>query len=292
MSRLLTVTEAADHFKVSTATIRRWIRSGRVSSQLTLGPFGEQWMIDSESLRERERSSESALAAGPRASHAAGDNPMFIAVDQLVAQGDSQSLLLEAENALKEAWRAREAAETLLAETRSRAEADLSELRTRADAEKSELQAQFDLRLAELTAQVRQVPPDVVALRCDLEGSERKRAELQRDLRRAQAVQNEAWQESRHALQALGDLYSRLEGLQLELGHLRSESECLRRTLAARLGVEWTEHDLLSLFMRWDVESLQPNVDRSQPKAGRGVKSWADARGPHAATPSEMAVGE
>ena len=55
MSKMLSVNEAAEHFKVSTATIRRWIRSGRVRSQLTLGPFGEQWMIEPDGLVTEDR---------------------------------------------------------------------------------------------------------------------------------------------------------------------------------------------------------------------------------------------
>jgi hypothetical protein len=262
---LLTVTEAADHFKVSTATIRRWIRSGRVSSQLTLGPFGEQWMIDSESLRDRDGSAEHEPQRR-EVVPAAGGTSAFVPVDQLIRHNDSDSLLQEAESALKEAWQAREAAEKRLAEQQARSAAEIAELRS----------------------QLAQPLPDLVALRSDLEGSERQRLQLERELKTAHAEHKEAWDQARSALQALGEAYARLEVQDTELVRQRSELECLRRAFAQRLGLDWTEHDVLSLFVRWELLHQQPQ----QPRPGRTLKSWSDARSGTAGTQPEQAAGE
>lgn len=264
MPALLTVTEAADHFKVSTATIRRWIRSGRVSSQLTLGPFGEQWMIDSESLRERDVSAEREPQRRDVAS--VGCSSPFVPVDQLIRNNDSESLLREAESALKEAWQAREAAEKRLAEQQAASAAEVAELRS----------------------QLAQPLPDLVALRSDLEGSERKRLQLEQQLKSAHAEHDDAWEQARSALQALGEAYGRLEVQATELLRLRSESECLRRALAQRLGLDWTEHDVLSLFLRWELLQQQHSL---QSKPARTIKYWSEAR---ASPPgqAEQAAGE
>jgi hypothetical protein len=203
MSKMLNVAEAAEHFKVSTATIRRWIRSGRVRSQLTLGPFGEQWMIDPDGLATEVR------AQGP-----------YVPVDQLMEKPDQsvdQGLLREAQEALQEAWEAKESAERELAELRNQ----------RGDT-------------------------DVLSLRGDLEGSERLRARLQQELDDLRQGERQAWEETRTALKALGRAYEEVERLGRLLQQLETESECLRRNLAQRLGLDWREHSLLQLFLRWD----------------------------------------
>ena len=220
MSSMMTIPEAAEHFKVSTATIRRWIRSGRVQSQMTLGPFGEQWMVEPEGPVALERAT-----AG------------YIAVDQLVDksrveiekpspapaaehQGQAQpqvDLIKEAEQALQEAWQAKE-----------QAEAELQQLRDSASS------------------------PDLVSMRCDLEGSERQRAYLQQQVVQLQQSQEQAWQETRTALQALRQAYQDIEELSRRVHTMERESECFRRTLAQRLGLDWREHDTLQLFLRWE----------------------------------------
>ena len=203
MSKLLSVTEAAEHYKVSTATIRRWIRSGRVRSQLTLGPFGEQWMIEPGELAAEERTH------GP-----------YVPVEQLLEKPDhpvDQALLREAQEALQEAWDAKEKAEKELAELRNK----------RADT-------------------------DLLSLRGDLEGVERARLRVQQELDQARAGENQAWQETRAALRALNGAYEEMEHLGRQVQQLQTESECLRRNLAQRLGLDWREHTLLQLFLRWD----------------------------------------
>ena len=191
MGKMLTVTEAAEFFKVSTATIRRWIRSGRVGSQLTLGPFGEQWMIDSDQTSPKnERSDQS-----------------YIPVEQLTQatpEGDPD-LLKEAEQALQEAWQARLQAEQELADFKARA------------------QSTQDL-------------PDLLSLRCDLEGSERQRIRLQAEVGQLEQERDQAWQETRTALAALHKSYQDLEELGKRTRSLETESECLRRALGQQIG--------------------------------------------------------
>jgi excisionase family DNA binding protein len=218
MSKMLTIPEAAEHFKVSTATVRRWIRSGRVRSQMTLGPFGEQWMVEPDGLVQDDRS-----AAG------------YIAVEQLVDRSQASptpdkppdhALLREAEQALQEAWQAKE-----------RVEKELEQLRQAPPAQ-----------------------PDVLALRCDLEGSERQRAWLQRQLSELQQSEQQAWQDTRTALQALSQAYQDIEELSKRTRALERESECFRRTLAQRLGLDWREHDTLQLFLRWESSEDFPSA--------------------------------
>ncbi|MBS2034359.1 helix-turn-helix domain-containing protein [bacterium] len=203
MSKMLNVTEAAEHYKVSTATIRRWIRSGRVRSQLTLGPFGEQWMIDPDGLVVDDR------AQGP-----------YLPVEQLMEKpdhGGDQALLKEAQEALQQAWEAKE-----------KAEQELDSLRNQC----------FD--------------SDVFSLRVDLEGSESARARLAQELEVLRGSERQAWEETRTALRALGSAYQESERLGRLVQQLETESDCLRRNLAQRLGLEWREHSLLQLFLRWD----------------------------------------
>lgn len=231
MGKMLTVTEAAEHFKVSTATIRRWIRSGRVRSQLTLGPFGEQWMIDSDQNSPKNERSDQG----------------YIAVDQLTQapQEDDQNLLKEAEQALEQAWQAK-------------------------------LQAEQEL--ADFKAQVPS-SPDVLSLRCDLEGSERQRLRLETELRLLQQERDMAWQETRTALAALKKSYQDFEELGKRCRAIETESDCLRRALGQRVGLDWQEFSLAQLFLRW--EALQePALGTPSPwvTSSHETPSWSNYR--------------
>jgi len=241
MSKMLSVTEAADHFKVSTATIRRWIRSGRVRSQLTLGPFGEQWMIEPDGLVVEDR------AQGP-----------YVPVEQLMEkpdlvptlkstqadQGVDQGLLREAQEALEEAWQAKE-----------RAEQELQELRKHSD---------------------------LSALRLDLEGSERQRMRLQLEVAQLRQSEQQAWEETRTALRALRGAYEDTEKLSRKLHGLETESECFRRSLAQRLGLDWRDYSVLELFLRWDsMSDFTSSSERTD---------WGQLRRRHPVT-EEMEVG-
>lgn len=239
---MLSVTEAAEHFKVSTATIRRWIRSGRVRSQLTLGPFGEQWMIEPDGQVMEDR------AQG-----------VYVPVEQLmerpdmaptvkptqVDQGVDQALLKEAQEALQEAWEAKE-----------KAEQELKDLRKHSD---------------------------LTALRLDLEGSERQRARVQQEVEHLRQSERQAWEETRTALRALKGAYEDGERLTRKLHGLETESECFRRSLAQRLGLDWREYSVLELFLRWD--SIEDSSSSSSERAG-----WSQMRRRHAVT-EEMEVG-
>ena len=220
---MLSVTEAAEHYKVSTATIRRWIRGGRVRSQLTLGPFGEQWMIEPDGLVVEDR------AQGP-----------YVPVEQLMEKPDlvptlkstqvdqdvDQGLLREAQEALEEAWQAKE-----------KAEQELQELRKHSD---------------------------LTALRLDLEGSERQRARLQLEVAQLRQSEQQAWEETRTALRALKGAYEDSERLGRKLHGLETESECFRRSLAQRLGLDWRDYSILELFLRWDsLGEFAPNAERA-----------------------------
>jgi len=220
---MLSVTEAADYFKVSTATIRRWIRSGRVRSQLTLGPFGEQWMIEPDGLVMEDR------AQGP-----------YVPVEQLMEkpdlvptlkstqsdQGVDQGLLREAQEALEAAWQAKE-----------KAEQELQELRKHSD---------------------------LSALRLDLEGSERQRMRLQLEVAQLRQSEQQAWEETRTALRALKGAYEDAESLSRKLHGLETESECFRRSLAQRLGLDWRDYSVLELFLRWDsLGDFAPSTERT-----------------------------
>lgn len=238
---MLSVTEAAEHFKVSTATIRRWIRSGRVRSQLTLGPFGEQWMIEPDGLVMEDR------AQGP-----------YVPVEQFMEkpdlvptlkstqadQGGDQGLLREAQEALEEAWQAKE-----------KAEQELQELRSHSD---------------------------LSALRLDLEGSERQRARLQQEVTRLRQSEQQAWEETRTALRALQGAYADCERLGRKLHGLETESECFRRSLAQRLGLDWRDYSVLELFLRWDsLGDFSASSERTD---------WGQIRRRHAVT-EEMEAG-
>lgn len=239
---MLSVTEAAEHYKVSTATIRRWIRSGRVRSQLTLGPFGEQWMIAPDGLVMDDR------AQGA-----------YVPVEQLVEKPDlathcqeikgdhslDQGLLREAQEALEAAWQAKETAEL-----------ELEELRKHSD---------------------------LNAVRLDLEGSERQRARLQQEVAQLRQSERQAWEETRTALRALKGAYEDCESLGRKLHGLETESECFRRSLAQRLGLDWREYSVLELFLRWD--SLGDFASSSSERA-----DWSQMRRRHAVT-EEMEVG-
>ncbi len=241
MSKMLSVTEAADHFKVSTATIRRWIRSGRVRSQLTLGPFGEQWMIEPDGLVMDNR------AQGP-----------YVPVEQLMEKPDlvptlkstqsdqsvDQGLLREAQEALEEAWQAKE-----------KAEQELQELRKHSD---------------------------LSALRLDLEGSERRQMRLQLEVAQLRQSEQQAWEETRTALRALKGAYEDVESLGRKLHGLETESECFRRSLAQRLGLDWRDYSVLELFLRWDsMSDFTPSAERTD---------WSQLRRRHPVT-EEMEVG-
>ena len=234
MSRMLNVADAAEHFKVSTATIRRWIRSGRVRSQLTLGPFGEQWMIDPDGLATEER------AQGA-----------YVPVEQLMERPDQsadQGLLREAQEALQEAWEAKE-----------KAEKELLELRQQ------------------------RVDTDLLSLRGDLEGSERVRIRLQQELDEARQSERQAWEETRTALRALSGAYQDVERLGRLAQQMETEAECLRRNLAQRLGLDWKEHSLLQLFLRWDSMGDWPGASLER-------ADWSQMRRRQAVT-EELEVG-
>lgn len=227
MSKMLSVTEAADHYKVSTATIRRWIRSGRVRSQLTLGPFGEQWMIEPDGLVVEDR------AQGPYVPvEQLMERPDLVPtlksaqVDQGADQGVDQGLLREAQEALEEAWQAKE-----------KAEKELQELRKHSD---------------------------LAALRLDLEGCERRLARLQLEVAQLRQSELQAWEETRTALRALKGAYEDTERLGRKLQGLETESECFRRSLAQRLGLDWREYSVLELFLRWDsLSDFTPSAERA-----------------------------
>ncbi|MBN9416753.1 MAG: helix-turn-helix domain-containing protein [Candidatus Eremiobacteraeota bacterium] len=244
MSKMLSVTEAAEHFKVSTATIRRWIRSGRVRSQLTLGPFGEQWMIEPDGLTVEDR------AHGPYVPvEQLMEKPDLVPTirpkqaDQPPDQGVDQGLLREAQEALEEAWQAKE-----------KAEQELEELRKHAD---------------------------LTALRQDLEGSERQRARLQLEVTQLRQSEQQAWEETRTALRALGGAYSESERLTRRLHGLETESDCFRRSLAQRLGLDWRDYSVLELFLRWDsMGDFMPSSERAD---------WSQMRRRHVT--EEMEVG-
>lgn len=222
MGKMLTVTEAAEHFQVSTATIRRWIRSGRVRSQLTLGPFGEQWMIDSDSDSGNSRPQQG-----------------YVPVDQLTQE---QELLKEAEQAVKEAWEARQAAEQ-----------ELAAFRTRPTPSE---------------------PKDLVSLRCDLEGSERERLRLAQEVGELRQQCDQAWEETRTALGALKRAYQQQEELQARLAQMERESQCLRRVLSQRVGGGWESASLSELFLGW--EAMQDLGD--WPTASLEGPSWSQMR--------------
>ncbi len=225
MAKMVTIPEAAEHFQVSVATIRRWIRAQRLASQLTLGPYGEQWMVDVEQAPARRPFASEALGAGA-----------YVPVQQCAApSAATDGLLREAEQALQEAWKAKEEAEKELQQARA------------ATSVRTELPPPVEAS----------APPasDWTALQHDLEGSERARVRLQCEVERLRKSEEEAWTESRAALRALHQAYADIEAMGGRLRQLETEQECLRKALARRLGVDWREHDLLSLFLRWDSES-------------------------------------
>ena len=218
MSKMLTIAEAAQHYQVSAPTIRRWIRSGRVGSQLTLGPFGEQWMVEPDSLGPEKGLSEAYVALEP---------------------SKDQGLIKEAEEALQEAWKAKEEAERELASLKKSP-----------------------------------ASPDIQALRLDLEGSERARQALVGQLAQARNEAEEAWRETRTALRALETAYTTQSEVQAQLSKLSSESQCLRQALARRLGLEWEEHGLTELFLRWEAYTW----DEGFPTASLEKPRWSSFR--------------
>lgn len=228
---MLTIPDAANHFKVSTATIRRWIRSGRVRAQLTLGPFGEQWMVDPNSEEHKPRSD---AAQGQKVQ----DSSAYVPVEQLIqpepeATPDSpEQLLREAEQAVQEAWQARQ-----------QAEAELDRLRQQPP-----------------PAPAASEQSDLMALRCDLEGSERQRDLLARQVLRLEQEATEAWGETRSALKALERSYAEQEKVAARSLQLERENECLRRALGQRLGLPWQDYDLIQLFLRWEAVQDADNV--------------------------------
>ena len=154
MAKMVTIPEAAEHFQVSVATIRRWIRAQRLASQLTLGPYGEQWMVDVEQAPARRPFASEALGAGA-----------YVPVQQCAApSAATDGLLREAEQALQEAWKAKEEAEKELQQARA------------ATSARTELPPPVEAS----------APPasDWTALQHDLEGSERARVRLQCELGR------------------------------------------------------------------------------------------------------------
>lgn len=161
--------------------------------------------------------------------------------DQSVDQG----VLREAQEALQEAWEAKE-----------KAEHELLELRKQSD---------------------------LTALRLDLEGSERQRARLQQEVLQRQQSEQQAWDETRTALRALREAYEDCERLGRKLQSLETESECFRRSLAQRLGLDWRDYSVLELFLRWD--SLGDFCPSSSERS-----DWSQMRRRHAVT-EEMEVG-
>lgn len=53
----LNIREAANKLGMSSATIRRWIRNGRLEAELINGPYGQQYKISEEAL-ERAKEQE------------------------------------------------------------------------------------------------------------------------------------------------------------------------------------------------------------------------------------------
>ncbi len=242
---MLSVTEAAEHYKVSTATIRRWIRSGRVSSQLTLGPFGEQWMIEPDGLMMEDRA-HGAYVPVEQLLDKSDPVPTLKSTQAgaTLDQGVDQGLLREAQEALEEAWLAKE-----------QAEKELEELRKHSD---------------------------LTALRLDLEGSERQRARLLQEVTELRGSEQQAWQETRTALRALHGAYEDCERLGRKLHSLETESECFRRSLAQRLGLDWRDYSVLELFLRWDsMGDFSVSAERPD---------WSQMRRRHNLT-EEMEVG-
>ena len=244
MSNLLTIPEAAERLKVSVPTVRRWIRSGRIHSQLTLGPYGEQWMVDPDSVD----------SSAPTSTGNARTSGVYVPVQELEQQSSEHPLLKEAEQALEQAMR-----------------------------EKDELEQEVRRARAELSRQVSSPAPaadGLLALRCDLEGSERERLRLQRELQVAEREREQAYQELRGALQALHQTQERLQQQERELQHLRAESFCVRRLLATRLGVDEEEADLLSLFFQWEAAQTlrRPrSVQWTRLRTERGSEPWSEA---------------
>lgn len=225
----LTIPEAAQRLKVSIPTVRRWIRSGRVRSQLTLGPFGEQWMVDPESLDE-------PLVPTLQRQDEEKPSSAFVPVQELTQPppdpaGNTEELLREAEQALEQACRVREQLERELQELR----AELSARSERSQTDKA----------------------DLIALRCDLEGSERERLRLERERNEARRDGEQAHSDLRSCLQSLREVHRQLEQSSAECQRLRAESLCVRRLMAQKLGLEGEDVDLLSLFFQWEAAQLR-----------------------------------
>ena len=163
--------------------------------------------------------------------------------DRSLDQGVDQGLLREAQEALEEAWQGKE-----------KAERELEELRKHTD---------------------------LTALRLDLEGSERQRARLQQEVAQLRQSEQQAWEETRTALRALRGAYDDSERLNKRLHGLETESECFRRSLAQRLGLDWRDYSVLELFLRWDsMGDFSVSSERSD---------WSQMRRRHVT--EEMEVG-
>lgn len=276
MSDMLTIPQAAEHFSVSVATIRRWIRSGRVQSQLTLGPFGEQWMVDPDS--------------DPGAARAQAG---YVPVEQLQARSEAQAdsrsdaLLQEAEQALQEAWQARQAAEAELQQLR----AEQARIQTHQPHQPHELARPLTAPrtpahpvVGDAAALKSENPParDTMdasalhALRKDLQGSEARLALLQAQVEQLRRSESEAWGETRVALRALGEAYARTEAAEERAEQLQTESDWVRRALAGRLGLNWPEHPLSELLLRWEgfetprASGRRPDWSRARERGGGG----------------------
>lgn len=184
---------------------------------------------------------------------------VYVPVEQLMEKADpaptsksapldqsaDQGVLQEAQEALEEAWQAKE-----------KAERELQELRKHSD---------------------------LTALRLDLEGSERQRARLQQEVGELRRSELQAWEETRTALRALKGAYEDSERLSRKLHGLETESECFRRSLAQRLGLDWREYSVLELFLRWDSMGDFPSSSSER-------ADWGQMRRRHAVT-EEMEVG-
>jgi excisionase family DNA binding protein len=54
MDDWLTLERAARHLGVSTRTLRRWIKAGKLEAELRPGPYGQQYLVPRSSMAGRE----------------------------------------------------------------------------------------------------------------------------------------------------------------------------------------------------------------------------------------------
>lgn len=54
MEDWLTLERAARHLGVSTRTLRRWIKAGKLEAELRPGPYGQQYLVPRSSVAGRE----------------------------------------------------------------------------------------------------------------------------------------------------------------------------------------------------------------------------------------------